>query len=366
MAITIVYVLVFSLLLVYVFVLLKYIRHWNNTPDFSFSANKSATLISVIIPFHNEEKSIDRLVQSLTQQTLKKESWEVLFVNDNSTDESIKVINRFCGNRFNFRIISNEGFGKKAALIKGINSVNQGLIVTTDADCYFSSGWLSAIASFYEKNSPDMIIMPVVMTGEYSFWQQLQVTDFIALQMVGAGSALSGNPILCNGANLAFKKIDENVKLKEEYASGEDMFLLEWMKQKGRDIEYLKSQEVIATTPGPETFKQFLNQRARWISKAGGYGDITIIFSSLLFFIVNLSQLMFFIFGLINPEFMLLWAIWFVAKTVVDYSLISIGSRFFNIKTSIARFIIMQFIYPIYMLVVTGQGFLFPVKWKHK
>ena len=339
---------------------------WDTTPDFSFYKNYTDISITVIIPFYNEEKNIRKLVQSLLQQSLEKGRWEVLFVNDNSTDKSAEIINRLCENRLKYHIINNDGCGKKAAVTTGLNSVEEGLIITTDADCFFSSKWLKTIASFYEKHRPDMIVMPVVMTGGNLFWEQFQSTDFLALQMVGAGSSMSGSPILCNGANLAFNKTEERVKLKEEYASGEDMFLLEWMKQKGKNIKYLKSKDVIVQTPGSETVKQFLNQRARWISKAGGYGDTATIFSSLLFFIVNLSQLLFFIFGLIKPEYLLLWVIWFGVKTVIDYSLISSGFRFFDTKVSRFRFVLMQSVYPLYMLYVSLYGMVFPVKWKRE
>ncbi len=366
MTITVVYILAFSLLLVYIFILSKYIRLWNSTPDFSFPKSDSEILITVIVPFYNEEKNIRKLIESLLRQSLNSESWRVLFVNDCSTDNSANIINRLCKGRINYEIHNSNGFGKKTALTTGINRVKEGLIVTTDADCTHSLHWLKTISSFYIKHTPDMIIMPVRMTGGDSFWQQFQSSDFLALQMVGAGAALSCNPILCNGANLAFRKVDEIIKLNEKYASGEDMFMLEWNRRKGRDIKYLKSKEVIAQTPGPETVNQFLQQRARWISKVGGYSDISIILISLLFFLVNLFQLILLITGLTNQIFMLLWLTLFTIKTITDYSLISSGFSFFDTKTTPGSFILMQLTYPLYMIFVSFYGVVFPVKWKQK
>ncbi len=366
MIITAVYIIAFSLLLVYVFILLKYIRLWNSTPDFSFSNSYADVSITVIIPFYNEEKAIRNLIQSLLQQSLPKESWGVLFINDNSTDETTEVIRKLCDDRINYRIINNNGLGKKAALTSGIENVKEGLIVTTDADCLFTPNWLKTISSFYRKHNPDMIIMPVVMSGDKSFWQQFQSVDFMALQMVGAGAALLDNPILCNGANLAFKKQEEQVKLNDKYASGEDMFMLEWMKRKGRDIRYLKSKDVIAKTPGPETVRQLINQRARWISKAGGYSDRSVVLMSILFFGVNIFQLILLIAGVINQAYIVFWLVFFTLKTISDYSLISLGFSFFDKRTLSSCFILMQFVYPLYMLYVSFYGVVFPVKWKRK
>ena len=120
---------------------------WDTTPDFSFYKNYTNISITVIIPFYNEEKIIRKLVQSLLQQSLEKGRWEVLFINDNSTDKSMEIINRLCENRLKYRIINNDGCGKKAAVTTGINRVEEGLIITTDADCSFSSKWLKTIVA---------------------------------------------------------------------------------------------------------------------------------------------------------------------------------------------------------------------------
>ena len=365
MTLTIVYVLVFASLLAYAFLLMKYIRHWKSTPDFVFGKNTSDIFLTVVVPFFNEEKNIERLVGSFSSQELSEEKFEVLFIDDGSTDRSAEMIRSLCEKKFHFRIVNNRGQGKKQALRTGIENSKGELIVTTDADCTFPPGRLLSIVSFYEIEKPDMIILPVMMTGGKKFWQQFQATDFLALQLVGAGSALAGDPVLANGANLAFRKFDEDADLKEKYVSGEDIFLLEWMKQNGKKIKYLKLKDAAVKTQGPETVKQFLSQRARWISKAGGYSDTSLIRNSLMFLGINLIPLLLLFAGIFNPLYFVVLGLFLFVKTVTDYSLISLGFEFFETKVSFSGFVLMVAAYPFYMLTVIVKGFLLKGKWKH-
>ena len=364
MIISILYAGSFSFLLIYIFFMLKYIRLWKSTPDFSFSEGHVNLKLTVVIPFFNEEKSLHRIITSLKKQTLNQKYWEVLFVNDNSTDNSAAVLKEYCLQNANCSILNNRGEGKKSALKTGIENAKGELIVTTDADCVFPENRLKTILNFYSASHTDFMIMPVVMTGNRNFLQRFFVTDFLALQMVTAGSALSGKPLMSNGANMAFKRIADDPDLKENYASGEDMFLLEWMKKEGKKTGYLKSKDVLVSTRAPQTLKQFLSQRSRWISKAGGYRDAFLIAFSLLVFSVNLLTVIFLIASFLNPDMWFTFGLWYGSKTLTDYLLIRSGFSFFEIHISLPEFAFMQLLYPFYMLLVTVGGFLFPVKWK--
>jgi glycosyltransferase involved in cell wall biosynthesis len=332
-------------------------------PDIFLPGNDPKTFISVIIPFLNEQDNIGTVVNSLNSQTRNPGNFEVIFVNDGSVDNTISVI-RGQAVSFNYRIVDNDSRGKKAALRTGLRYVKGNIVIIADADCTYPDKWLETIAKYYDREQPDMIIMPVRIMPGNSFLQHFQSIDFLALQLVGAGSALSGDPLMCNGANLSFKKPTDMPDLKDKYVSGEDMFLLEWMKKNDKKIKYLKSKDVTAETGAAKTIRQFLRQRARWISKAGGYGDIPLVFISLLFFAANLILLILLIAGFISKLYFVLWGVFFFVKILLDHSLISSGAVFFNIRVSLLKFMLMQFIYPFYMITVSVKGLLFPIRWR--
>jgi len=354
----------FLLLSGYSYFMIKYIRVWKRTPDFSFSGIPKDIRLSVIVPFFNEEKNIPSLLDSFNCQTLDGNKWEVLFVNDGSDDNSLDLLQEYCTKNTNCRIIHNRGKGKKKALVTGIGEATGDVIITTDADCRFSAGRLGAILKFWSVSEPDMLIMPVVMTGAENFLQRFYAIDFLALQMVTAGAALSGDPLMVNGANMAFARIKNIIDLKESFVSGEDMFLLENMKKTKKKISYLKSVDVLVETDVPETLRQFIAQRSRWISKAGGYRDLSLIFFSLLIFSVNLLTLVFLTLSFVSTVVFAALAVWFGLKTLTDYLLLRPGFRFFGEKVFFPEFAVMQVLYPFYMILIALKGFLSPVKWK--
>lgn len=355
----------FLLLAGYIALLFSWQKAWQEAtiPFNNQQANPSN--ISVIIPFRNEAGQLGTLLNTLKTQSLPKDSWELILVNDHSTDQGLAVIDKNRPAFTNLRVIDNEKQGKKAALKKGVSIARGDYIVTTDADCLFQTDWLKTIASFIHHHTPQLIIGPVKMNGDTSFLSRFQEIDFMALQMCGAGAALAGTPFLCNGANLVFNKgLYQHANLKERYQSGDDMFLLEAVKERKGIVHYLKSPSSIVETATTPTLRAFLKQRGRWLSKSPGYKDTTVIVVALLVFFVNALQLLLLVAALFDYKAWPCWLIFFLSKTAADYRLIKSGQSFFNQSISFPAFAGMQFIYPVYMIASTIAGFFIPVKWK--
>ena len=81
----------YSLLIIY------YWQSWKSIPDFVPSGKTPSTKISVIIPARNEEENIGSLLQALQLQTYSREFFEVIVVDDNSTDTTTRVVEHFPG-----------------------------------------------------------------------------------------------------------------------------------------------------------------------------------------------------------------------------------------------------------------------------
>src|SRR5438552_2515384 len=150
------------------------------------------------------------------------------------------------------------------------------------------------IFSFYEEKDPVFIAAPVILQNNSSVLQMFQALDFLVLQGITAASVYKQFHSMCNGANLAYeKKAFEEVKGFESIdhiASGDDMLLMHKIRKKfpGR-LNYLKSKKVIVSTQPMKTWKEFLNQRTRWASKARFYDDKRIFFVLLLVYLFNFS-----------------------------------------------------------------------------
>ncbi|MDX6511823.1 MAG: hypothetical protein QOE36_1327, partial [Gaiellaceae bacterium] len=93
-------------------------------------------MISVVVPVHNEERSVALLYDELGSalEPLERE-WEVVFVDDGSTDGSFGALTRLHAASPNVRVVRlRRNFGKAAALMAGFDQARGTLVVTLDAD----------------------------------------------------------------------------------------------------------------------------------------------------------------------------------------------------------------------------------------
>ena len=143
--------------------------------------------ISIIIPFRNEEDNILKCLISLSKQIYNKENYEVILVNDHSTDNSVSIIEKHLKEFFNIHLYHlDKEVLKKEALKLGLSKAKYNLIAFTDADCILPKTWLSTISK--NLKDEDMLIGPVCMnTSKKSFLSAFQSLDFMALQGVSFG-----------------------------------------------------------------------------------------------------------------------------------------------------------------------------------
>lgn len=352
--------LVFIILLPYIFVILKAVRGLSKIESF-IPVKKADTFVSVIIPCRNEEKSLPALLDCISRQDYDPSKFEVIVVNDNSSDNTATVALAYRGIN-NIRVISNSGKGKKRAIREGVGIAEGELIITCDADCIFSAGWISTIASFYEKKKTGLIIAPVkISRSNFAPW--FQKLEFLSLQGITAGAAINNNPVMCNGANLAFRKECYNKyssHLIDKLVSGDDMFLLQNIKRnKEYDISWLESKETIASTEGSTTWKSFLAQRARWISKAGSYNDSSTTLLSMVTLLAVILQISLFCMTLFDIIFLKAFLAALIIKSIPDYLILNNTTKRYGEEQLMRWFIPCQLVYPFYVLSVAVRALTF-------
>ena len=137
--------------------------------------------ISIIIAARNEEENIITLLKSIENQDLPSENFEVIIIDDFSSDNTYQITKTFCEKHKNFNIHKlSKNYGKKNAIKKAISISKGELIITTDADCIVPETWLSTIVAFYQKHKPKMIIAPVLQVTTNTF-SKIQGLDFLSL-----------------------------------------------------------------------------------------------------------------------------------------------------------------------------------------
>ena len=91
-------------------------------------------LLSIVVPCYNEEESV-KLFLSEIQSILADYNFEVIFVNDGSSDNTLDVIKDLADSNSNVKYISfSRNFGKESAIYAGLSNVNGDLVCLIDAD----------------------------------------------------------------------------------------------------------------------------------------------------------------------------------------------------------------------------------------
>jgi len=349
------------LILPYLLLLIKIFRSLQKIKPFPVTYNRG-TFVSVVVACRNEEKDLPNLLMDLSAQNYPVEEFEVIIVDDNSTDSTFKTATGFTSG-IDLQVVKNLSQGKKEALKTGIGIAKGNLIITTDADCRMGINWIRSIASFFDETGADMIICPVRIEKTAGFFGKFQELEFLSLQGVTAGTANYGNGTMCNGANLAFKKeaYFKNLEnLRFDIPTGDDVFFLHSLKQKpGSKILWLESSEAIVITSGSSSLREYFNQRKRWLSKSSAYSDTNSILLGIVTFVTILIQISLMIAACLNQIFIPVFLVFFLMKSVPDYLILRNTAYRYERKYLIKWFLPAQIIYAFYVIAVTGYSVLF-------
>jgi len=358
-----------GLLVLYSILILYYRAGWRELKPFSQTELESSTTISVIIPARNEEENIGKLLSSIEKQTYPKHLFEVIVVDDHSTDNTAAIVNSYSFAKLIKLEFDNINSYKKKAIETGIAAASGDLIVTTDADCIVQENWLKTIAAFKERTNAVFIAAPVVMEYKSTLLQTFQALDFLVLQGITAASVQKRIHNMCNGANLAYERkafFEVNgFSGIDHIASGDDMLLMQKIAEHfpGK-ISYMLSKDAIVTTEASKTWKEFFSQRIRWASKATNYNDIKIFCALFLLYFFNCTLFALFITGFwIHFLWLSLVGI-LILKTFIEFIFLYPVAKFYNKQNLLIQFPFFQPLHIVYTVIAGWLGIFGSFEWK--
>lgn len=325
--------------------------------------------LSLVVAFRNEEANLPILLDALSSQTLPREFFEIILVDDHSSDNSLSVANSY-GTKFqNLKIVESpvDSIGKKAALTFGIGLASNPFIVFTDADCVPTGYWLESISNMAAKGS-SFIIGTVVMSPINSFARKMQSLEYASLMASTAGACGIGHPIMASSANLAFRndllKVDDE-SMRSNVSSGDDMFLLHRAKRlKGCRVEFMNDARSIVQTSTEPTIAKALRQRKRWASKSVYYKDFDTIYAGFVVLIFNLMLLLLLFVSILDIKNLFLFLIVLIIKSFVDYPLVNRYLKFSAQDKLLRIFLPLQLLYPFYIVYSFFTGIFTKGHWK--
>lgn len=330
--------------------------------------------VSVIVPFRNEIENIENNYHSLINQNYPIEKFEIIFVNDNSTDNSFNFLSNL-NNAKNVKVISvpkdySPSAHKKRAIRFGIENSQGEIIVTTDADCIHNQNWLRNILSYFDEQTA-FVAGPVEFIDDYNLFSKMQKIEFTALVIVGAGLIGANKPTICNAANIAYRKkvfyqVDgflHNMNL----SSGDDELLMQKIFQDtDYKIKFAASKNAIVKTYANKNIHQFYQQRKRWASKGLFYKNKLLILKLIFIYLFYLLMLLQPILGLFSNLFFITFSFSIFVKITIEFIILKKGVDLLFEKKILKYFFITQLFHIPYIVIMGLAGALGNYLWKNR
>ena len=182
--------------------------------------NQDSDLVSIIIPAYNAAAYIEETIQSVRKQT--HQSWEIIAINDGSTDNTADIIKAFKDPRV--QCITQKNTGVAAARNKGLFFAKGGFIVFFDADDLMTPEFLSERVKTLKNNLNIGYVGGMVET----FPIKAIIRKAAALDPVN--EILFFNPSFATvPSNYMFRKnvlVDNKVRFNKELSSSADRFFI--------------------------------------------------------------------------------------------------------------------------------------------
>ena len=238
--------------------------------------------VSIVISARNEEDHIGFLLDDLIHQDYPEDRIRIVVVDDCSVDGTVRIVKKFmvrdnriqlCDTRNSLSQFSH----KKRAVHEGIIATDSEIIMTTDADCRVSSGWVNGMIEHFVPGV-DLVAGMVIVEGGGLFGC-LEALEFTGIQAMASGLMNAGFPVTCNGANLAyrrgaFERVDGFDGVGNVVSGDDDLLMQKIAAGDASRVVYVMENATSVRTGAADNPSHFLNQRARWASKIVRYPSL--------------------------------------------------------------------------------------------
>jgi len=234
--------------------------------------------VSIIICAHNEAENLEKNLPRILNQNYR--SYEVIVVNDNSTDNTHSIVFKYMKKYSNLRLVNSKPkkvgeVGKKFPLREGIESSKYQTLLLTDADCCPSSvDWLALM----QNRLSDKVEIALGYSPYYETQSNI-LNRFIRFEAIYTAIqylsfALVGEPYMGVGRNLAYRKhlffkVGGFDKHKHIASGDDDLFINEVANKENVGI-VLDEKAFVYSEPKTD-WKNYFRQKTRHLSTAGSY-----------------------------------------------------------------------------------------------
>ena len=141
--------------------------------------------LSIVIPLYNSENYIVECLDSIQNQNVIQYAFEIIIINDGSTDKSLEIVENYSKNYTNIKIDSQINRGCAAARNNGIKKASGEYIFFIDSDDYIASNTLNILMN--KLNDVDLLTFKSIQTSENNLRQSSTNISKLTISKVMTG-----------------------------------------------------------------------------------------------------------------------------------------------------------------------------------
>jgi len=307
-------------------------------------------VVSVIIAARNEEKNIESCLISVSNQTYPLSLFEIIVIDDNSTDATQMIVQSLSGKIRNLTVVSTglnpESGGKTNALSIGIEQSKGEIILITDADCVVPRTWIASTVAHYEEQVG--IVGGMTLQEATTPFQGMQSLDWAYLLGIASAAASLRNPLSTIGNNLSFRRnAYESVGGYRtiNFSVTEDYALFQAIVKSGKwNYLYPIDPNLLVISKPCRTWKEIIRQKHRW-----GKGGLDMTLSGFAVMGIGFFLHVMILTAVLYGSFFAASAC-LLAKWVADYCFLNIVTRRLSRETDLRFFYFFEIYYHVYVL----------------
>jgi cellulose synthase/poly-beta-1,6-N-acetylglucosamine synthase-like glycosyltransferase len=361
----------FLLLILYLYMLYILSNGFKNNPVIE---NKYLPRVSVIVSMHNEQENVVSCVDHLLAQDYPSEKFEIILVDDRSTDKTLDKIQTYTGQYPHIKVISItdrllELAPKKRAIDTAVRMAGGEIILFTDADGRPQSGWVTQMISYFNEDIGMVIGYAPYTTAapQDGIVHKLLALEYFTHAAVAAASSGIGIPVTCVGTNMAYRK---HVYLQlggfgkyKNYPSGDDDLFLQRVRDETKwNISYAGAPDTHVYNDPPDNWKKFYNQRLRYASK-GFFYNWKLISVLVAFYLLNLQFISFPFLAFWNLKMLLLFVLAIVMKNTGELLFLKRAANYLNDKRHLLYYTLAFLLHPPYVVYFGVMSQVQKFKW---
>jgi cellulose synthase/poly-beta-1,6-N-acetylglucosamine synthase-like glycosyltransferase len=262
----IVHLAIFFGILTSVFLLLTMIEHRKRLKN--PETPKKFPFVSIIIPFYNEEESMANSLISLAELNYPKDRYEIILVDDGSTDKSLEIARKMAKiqmqkQKVSIKVFTKKNGGKGSAVNFGISKSKGEIIGSMDADSFATKESLTKMIGYFSKPDVTAVTASLKIYKPKGIIKRIQHIEYLfGIAMRKIFSFINVIAITPGPLSLYRKEFFDKYGGFDEHNPTEDTEMGFRIQSNHYRVENC-IDAVIYTIP-PATFGELLKQRMRW------------------------------------------------------------------------------------------------------